>query len=162
MLEQKEITLPFTKGGQQFVIQQLPSSRGMQVATYLIQLFAGVAEGVGFTTANNLLLAPINPAAIIAGVIKRLHVDGTPSFIKRLVLESVISPALTEDTYESTFSGEYDALLTLVERIVEHNKYVEALKKRLAVIISLLSSDPPNSPTSTSSTSDPSSPSSPP
>jgi len=136
MLDQKEITVHFSGEPKQFVIQQLPSSRGMQVHFTLMQIVAGAADGVGFTTSNDLLDTPVNIGAVLAGMVKRLDPVASPTFIKRVILESVITPKLKDDDFESQFSGEYDALFELFEKIIEHNNFVEALKKRLEAAIS--------------------------
>jgi hypothetical protein len=141
MLDQKEVTVNFSSGPKQYVIQQLPATRCMQVGIYMMQIVSGAAKGVGFTTSDRLEETPLNIAGIFSGMVDKLCVDASPAFIKRLVMESVITPKMVDDVFESSFSGELDALITLVEKIIEHNNLKEALKKRVEAITSNLLSD---------------------
>jgi len=146
MLDQKEITI----GAKQYIIQQLPSSRGIQVAVQIAQIAAGAAQGIG--TAENIEEIPLNIGGIIDGIVRRLDAEATPAFIKRLVIESVVRPELTSDGYEAEFSGNYDALWDLVAKIIEHNKLLDVLKKKLSVGMAQLLSEKPKPAKSTRST----------
>ena len=146
MLDQKEITVC----GKQYVIQQLPSSRGIQVAVQIAQIAAGAAQGIG--TSENIEDMPINIGGIIDGIVRRLDAEATPAFIKRLVVESVARPELTSEGYEAEFSGNYDALWELVAKIIEHNKLLDVLKKKLSEGMGQLLSEKPKPEKSTRST----------
>ena len=146
MLDQREVTI----SGKQYIIQQLPSSRGIQVAVQIAQIAAGAAQGIG--TAENIEEIPLNIGGIIDGTVRRLDAEATPAFIKRLVIESVVRPELTSDGYEAEFSGNYDALWDLVAKIIEHNKLLDVLKKKLSVGMAQLLSEKPKPAKSTRST----------
>ena len=146
MLDQKEITVI----GKQYVIQQLPSSRGIQVAVQIAQIAAGAAQGIG--SAENIEDIQFNIGGIIDGMVRRLDAEATPAFIKRLVIESMVSPEMTPDNYEAEFSGNYDALWDLVAKIIEHNKLIDVLKKKLSDGMGLLLSEKPKPEKSTRST----------
>jgi hypothetical protein len=146
MLDQKEITVT----GKQYVIQQLPSSRGMQVSIQIAQILSGAAQGIG--TSENIEDMPINIGGVIDGIVRRLDAEATPAFIKRLVMESVVRPELTSDGYEAEFSGNYDSLWDLVAKIIEHNKLIDVLKKKLMDGMGQLFSASPKKEKSTRST----------
>ena len=82
-----------------------------------------------------------NVGGVVAGLFKKLEVQGTPKFIKELVCESVISPNYKEepDKYEADFAGEYETLVDLVTTIIEHNGFIDLVKKKIAAIMVLLS-----------------------
>lgn len=146
MLDQKEITV----ADKQYIIQQLPSSRGMQVAIQIARIISGASKGVG--AADSLENIPINVGGIVAGIIEQLDPDQTPALIKRLVMESVIQPEMTPEKFEAEFSGEFDALWDLVGKIIEHNRFVDVIKKKAGAIMSQLFSEPPKPAKSTRST----------
>ena len=130
-LDQKSVTI----GSKEYVIQQLPSSFGLQVVAHLGHIAAGMGRGVGEVPAGlGYDQTPINVGGVISGLLDRLDEEATPAFVKRLVLESVV-PKMSPDDYESRFAGNYDELWELVEKIIEYNGFMEVLKKRLGGIM---------------------------
>lgn len=153
MLDQKEIALD----GKTYVIQQLPASRGMKAAIAIAHIFSGASKGFGFANGPNIEDTPINIAAVVSGIVDNMDVEATPAFVKTLVIDSVIRPEIKSDDFEREFSGEYDRLWGLVAAIIEHNRLIEALKKRLSPLIDQLFSGNGTTPTaSTPSIKDPS------
>jgi hypothetical protein len=146
MLDQRDVTI----NGTQYVIQQLPSSRGMQVAIILAKIASGAAKGIG--AAESIEDIPINIGGIIDGVVERLDAEASPAFIKRLVMDSVVRPEMTSESFEAQFSGNYDELWELVAKIIEHNKLLEVLKKKASDGMGLLFSASPKPAKSTRST----------
>jgi hypothetical protein len=124
MLDQKQVTA----GGTVYTIQTLPTSLALQAVAKIGHLIAGMSEGFGFT-AEGVETMPINYAAVVAGVLKRVDSEQTPAFIKKLVLDSVM-PKMPSDVYESVFAGNFEALWELIEAIIDHNHFVEAIKKK--------------------------------
>lgn len=154
MLEQKEITI----GGSNYVLQQFPTTSGLEIGIALVKIIAGAAEGIGdVPPGGGILDVEFNPGRMAAGVMKQFDVTGTPQLVRRMVRESVITPVYSDDWYESEFSGDYDRLGTMIEKIVAHNRYSDLVKKRLPEIMGLISSDTSTEgQDSTRSTSDPS------
>lgn len=142
MLEQKD----FKYGSTAYVIQQLPATRGMEVGIHLIHVLMGGAEGFGgIHEGQDFLDAEYNPAVIAAGLMSRIHQRDTPTFIKTIVRESLIVPDpgdKFDEWYELHFAANYDELLSLLTAIIEHNGYIDLVKKRLSEVMGLLSSDP--------------------
>jgi hypothetical protein len=128
VLEQKEVTV----GGKQYVLQQLPTTHGIQVAVTIGLLIAGAAEGFDIIEAADGLT--MNPARVVAGVLKRTHPEQTPALLKKLVTESVIRPEMSSDFYEMTFAGHYDDLYDLVAEVLSFNGFADLIKKKLPEI----------------------------
>ncbi len=133
-LNQKSINI----GGEDFVIQTLPVTKGIEAAVALSHIMAGGAEGVG-PTKMDFFDTEFNFAGIAAGMMKRLSVQGTPIFIKDLILLSVVSPELDAELYEVKFAGEYELMFDLLKAILEHNNFVDLIKKKISEIMGLLS-----------------------
>lgn len=133
-LKQKTIKI----GPDEFIIQTLPASKGIEAAVVLSHIMAGAAEGIG-PTKIDFYDTDINFGAIAAGLLKRLSVQGTPIFIKDLILLSVIRPELDSEGYEIMFAGEYEKLCDLVGAILEHNGFIDLVKKKSSQIMALLS-----------------------
>lgn len=132
MLDQKTFSL----GDQEFTIQQLPTTKGIKVAVYLTKAMSGMSEGVG-DSPEDVMSTKFNIGVMISGIIDKLDVEGTPQFIKSLILDSVVVPKMDSDLYEGMFSGDYQLLFDLLENIIDHNKYGDLLKKKTASIIKL-------------------------
>jgi hypothetical protein len=126
MLEPREVTVL----GNLLTIQTLPSSQGLEAVIKIGHIIAGAADGFGFS--DDVMDMPTNIAAAVAGVLRNMDAKETPAFIKRLVIDSVPNGKLTSEQYEVMFAGQYDALWELVEKIIEHNRFGDALKKRLS------------------------------
>ena len=143
MLDQTTIKLGVSGHETEYVIQQLPSTRGMEVGIHLIKIITGAAEGVGsIREGEDFLNAEYNPAQMAAGLMKRIHEQGTPAFIKTLLKESLIIPDPVGDKYdewyESHFSANYDELFDLIAAIISHNGYIDLIKKKTGDIIGLM------------------------
>lgn len=148
-LSQKSLNI----GGKDFQIQTLPATKGIETVVALALITAGAAEGCSDHKVD-FLDVEINIGKIVGGLFKRLDVQGTPIFIKDLVLLSVISPKLDADLYEIEFAGEYVLLCDLVVAILEHNKLLDFVKKKAAEIMAKLSEPPTKEKESTQSSSD--------
>lgn len=152
MLAQSEFTLE----GKQCVLQSLPTSRGIQAAIVIGHIMAGATDG--FTRAGAVDMVAIG-AASIAGVLQRLEPNSHPTFVRSLVIESMLQPKMIESDYEAFFSARYDLLWDVVERIVALNGWVDIVKKKLPAIMAKSFLGGEEKPTSsTPSTSNPSSP----
>ena len=105
-ISQKSITI----GEESFVIQSLPASKGIEAAVALSHVMAGAAEGIGGTKID-FFDTEMNYGKIMAGMFNRLSISGTPTFVKDLILLSVILPeALADqkqDWFEDKFAGNY-------------------------------------------------------
>lgn len=126
MLEQKRVEV----GGKEYKIEQLPTSKGIEVGIQIAHIVGGASDGFMFTT-SNVLDSAINPAKIISGILDRMDSKTTPAFIKQLVLDSVKEPKLDGDAYEALFSGRPEDLYELLEAIIDHNRYVDLIKKKV-------------------------------
>lgn len=129
MLNQKEITLH----GEQFLLQTLPASKGIEAAVVFSHIMAGAADGVG-ETRGDFYDTPLNFGAMAAGIFKRLDSEGTPAFIKGIICQSVIDPPLDGELYEIKFAGKFDLMCDLVVAILEHNNLIDFLKKKRSQI----------------------------
>lgn len=139
MLDQKPVKI----GETEFVIQQLPTSRGIEVGLHLTHVLMGAAEGVGnIRDGEDFLDAEYNPAQMASGLMSRIHERDTPTFVRTLVRESLIVPDPGEqfsDWYEMHFSANYEELFQLVAEIIGHNNYADLVKKRIAEVMGILS-----------------------
>lgn len=139
MLEQKTVQI----GDTEFVIQQLPATRGMEVGIHLVQIIMGATEGIeSVREGQEILDAEYNPAKMASGLMGKIDEQGTPAFIKRLIQESMIRPDTTDgfsDWYEAHFSANFDELFDLVTVIIEHNGYVVMLKKKFQEVMEIFS-----------------------
>lgn len=141
MLEQKVLKI----GETDFVIQQLPATRGMEVGIHLMQIIAGAAEGMGDTKeGDDFLDTEYNPAKMATGLMNKIDEKGTPAFIKTLIKESLIQPDPSEafnDWYEAHYSANYDELFDMVAAIIDHNRYADMIKKKFQGVMDMFSSD---------------------
>ena len=139
MLEQKDIKI----GDTDFVIQQLPATRGMEVGIHLVQIIMGAADGIeSISEGEDILDAEYNPAKMASGLMGKIDEKGTPAFIKQLVRESMIRPDPGEgfaEWYETHFSANYGELFDLVSAIIEHNNYVNMIKKKFQEVMDMFS-----------------------
>lgn len=143
MLEQKIIKLGKGKKKVEYVIQQLPSTRGLEVGIHLVHIAMGSAEGVG-SMGDDVMDVELNPARMIAGLMARIDEKETPVFIKALIQQSLITPDPGEgfdDWYETQFSANYMELWDLIAAIIEHNKYIDLVKKRVLEAMAIFSTD---------------------
>jgi Phage tail assembly chaperone protein, TAC len=152
MRSQREETI----AGRRYVLQQLSATDGMVALVYISKVFAGASEGVGFSTAKEMWDTPINPAGVLAGMVKALSVDGSPAFVKKLVLDSCVVPDFRggkEQQFDDWFAGKYDELASVVYAIIDHNGFAELVKKNMGTVLSQLFSSketPPSIPSSPS------------
>lgn len=141
MLEQKDIKI----GETDFVIQQLPATRGLEVGIHLVQIIMGAAEGIdNIKDGESFLDSEYNPAKMAHGLMGKIDEKGTPAFIKQLIQESMIRPdvgAGFSEWYEVQFAANFDELFDLVAVIIEHNNYVDMLKKKFQAITDIFSLD---------------------
>jgi hypothetical protein len=137
MISQKTLTI----NKKPFVIQALPASKGFEAAIVLAHIVAGAANGIG-SHKRDFFDTDFNIGRIVAGLFDRLDAEGTPAFIKDIVLLSVITPDLDGDSYEDEFAAEYETLVDLVTAILEHNKLFDVIKKKAAAVMGLLSKLP--------------------
>lgn len=137
MISQKTLTI----NKKPFVIQALPASKGFEAAIVLAHIVAGAANGIG-SHKRDFFDTDINLGKVVAGLFDRFDAEGTPAFVKDIVLLSVITPELDGDSYEDEFAAEYETLVDLVTAILEHNKLFDVIKKKAAVVMGLLSKLP--------------------
>lgn len=137
MISQKSITI----NKKAFVIQALPASKGFEAAIVLAHILAGASEGIGIHK-KDFFDTDINLGKVVAGLFDRFDVEGTPAFVKDIVLLSVISPELDGDAYEDEFAGEYETLIDLITAILEHNNLLDVVKKKARLVTDLLSALP--------------------
>lgn len=140
MLKQKEYKI----GDTEYVIQQFPATRGLEIGIHLIKIAMGAAEGVGnIEGEQDFLDSEYSPAKMVSGVIDRIDEKGTPAFIKQMIQESLIRPEPGDsfsDWYESKFSANLEGLYALMEAIIDHNNYLDVIKKKVSQIMLLSSS----------------------
>jgi len=136
MLDQKPVTI----GKTDFVIQQLTTSKGLEVTFAIAQILKGVAEGVSEEYVLNFDATKVNVGKMIAGVIACSDVKETPEFIKQLVMNSVVSPDMggQEQLFEQHFAGNYGELSELLEEIIVFNGFTELVKKKAMQLISVI------------------------
>ncbi len=131
MLEQKSVKI----GDTEYIIQQFPATRGLEIGIHLIKIAMGGAKGINNVSGDeDFLDAQYNPAQMAAGIMEQVDEKGTPEFIKRTVRESLISPEPNEsfnDWYEHHFSANLTELYDLLAAIIEHNGYMELVKKKM-------------------------------
>jgi len=139
MLEQKTVQI----GDTEFVIQQLPATRGMEVGIHITKIIMGAADGIdSIKDSDQILDAEYNPAKMVQGLMGQIDERGTPAFVKQLIQESMIRPDVSSgfsDWYESHFSANFDDLYELVSAIIEHNGYADMVKKKLQGIMDMFS-----------------------
>lgn len=134
MIDQKTIDVC----GEPVVIQQLPAQTGMEVFLAFSKILAGAKEGIGIESILNLEETKIDLGKIIAGIIEATDVKGTPEFIRKLVEDSMVSPAYSQDYFNGTFAGHYSELFELVSEIFKFNNFDDLVKKSLWPIIEQL------------------------
>jgi len=127
MLEQKTVKVCGTK----ITIQQLPTENGFEVFIALSKILAGAKDGVNIKSLLNFDEPEVNIGAIIAGIIEKTDVIGTPQFIRKLIEDSIIKPEFTEEFYNNTFAGNYSELFVLVGEIILFNHFDDVVKKNL-------------------------------
>jgi len=132
MLEQKNIVI----GEQKYTIQQLPAMSGLEVMIATGKILQGASAGFSDEFVLNVSDTQINVAKLVAGILDATDVKGTPQFIKKLILDSVIRPdPFGDDEFDSHFSANYTGLFELLEAIYLHNKFGELVKKTLSPLI---------------------------
>ena len=85
MLKQHTVTI----GEMDFIIEQLPATKGLEVAFAIAQILKGIAEGVSEEFVLNFTETKVNLGKSLAGLIACSDVKETPEFIKQLVVMSV-------------------------------------------------------------------------
>jgi len=149
VLEQK----PYKIGKTEYILQQFPATRGLEVGIHLIKIAMGGAKGISSVAGDeDFLDAQCNPAKMAAGIMENVDEKGTPEFIKSIVRESVIVPEHGEgfnDWYETHFSANLTELYDLLAAIIDHNGYMELIKKKLAEVFGIFSSTDGKDPEST-------------
>ncbi len=137
MLKQETLKL----GDTEYVIQQLPCTRGLEVGIHLVKIIMGAADGVdGVTGEKSLLDTELNPAKMAAGLFKKIDEKGTPAFIKNLIQESLVRPDPGDgfnDWYETQFAANYEELYDLLAAIIDHNGYIDLIKKKTADVLAI-------------------------
>lgn len=131
MLEQKTVKI----NKQSFTLQQLPATKGLEAALAIVHILRGASEGFTDEYVLNIQETKVNIAKVVSGVIGATDIKETPKFIKQLIIDSVVKPEFDEDTYEDTFAGEYSLMFEVLSEIVEHNKFMELVKKNLSPLI---------------------------
>lgn len=136
MLNQKTVSI----GKTDFVIQQLTTSKGLEVTFAIAQILKGLAEGVSEEYVLNFDATKVNIGKMVAGVISCSDVKETPGFIKNLVMDSVVSPDMggQEQMFEQHFAGNYAELSELLEEIIVFNGFVDLVKKNTLRLISII------------------------
>lgn len=148
MLEQKTVTI----GDDNFVIQALPATQGLETAFTIAHIIKGAGQGFSDEYVFNVSESHINMGQLVSGVINAIDIKGTPQFIKNLIRTSLITPEFTDEFYEARFSSKYDDLADLVKEIIILNNYGDMVKKNLTPVIELLFSTQDQNGTGTEST----------
>jgi len=136
MLQQKTVNI----GENSFVIEQLPTTKGLEVTFAIAQILKGLAEGTTEEFVLNILETKMNIGKMIAGVISCTDVKETPEFIKGVICGSVKQPDMSqgESEFEIYFAGNYELLSELFSEIIVFNKFHELVKKNLYQLIEML------------------------
>jgi len=136
MLKQHTVTI----GEIDFTIEQLPTTKGLEVTFAIAQLLKGLAEGVSEEFVLNFTSTKVNIGKALAGLIACSDVKETPEFIKSLVVMSVKKPEMTggSDLFEQHFAGNYAELSELLTEIVMFNKFDDLVKKNVLKLTELL------------------------
>ncbi len=139
MLDQKSITI----GETNFVIQQLPTSKGLEVTFAIAQILKGMAEGVSEEFVLSFDQTKVNVGKMISGLISCSDVKETPEFIKNLAMISVVSPDMggDEQMFEQHFAGNYEELADLLGEIIVFNGFVDLVKKNLFRLTALMQAE---------------------
>lgn len=146
MLDQKQITID----GKSYTIQQFPTTIGLEIGISLMKVIAGAAEGFGdIPPAGSFLDIWVNPGKIASGLMGQISITGTPQLIKRMIKESIAQPEFSEEWYEAEFSGEYDNLISFLENVIEVNRYMDMVKKRIPELMSFINLTSSDTETST-------------
>lgn len=139
MLEQKSYKI----GETEYVLQQFPATRGLEIGIQLVKIAMGAAKGISDIEGDqDFLDASYNPPKMAAGIMEQIDARETPAFIKTIVRESLISPDPGEsfsDWYEKQFSANIDELSELLTAIIEHNRYIDFIKKKVGAVIGIYS-----------------------
>ena len=135
-LRQKSLTI----GKESFVLEQLPTTKGLEVTFAIGQIIKGMAEGVSDEFVLNFDATKVNAGKMIAGVIANTDVKETPEFIKQLICDSVKSPDFGSDAelYETYFAGKYELINDVLTEIIVFNKFHDLVKKNLFQLMALL------------------------
>lgn len=137
MLDQKQITID----GKSYTIQQFPTTTGLEIGISLVKIIAGSAEGFGDVPASGSFLDIwVNPGKIASGLMNKIDISGTPQLIKRMIRESIVQPEFNDEWYEAEFSGEYDNLISFIENVIEVNRYMDMVKKRIPELMKFMES----------------------
>lgn len=140
MLEQTTTKI----GKTEYILQQLPSTRGLEVGIHLIQIAMGATDGISNISGNeDFLDAEYSPAKMASGILNKIDKKETPAFIKTLIRESLIKPEPGdnfEEWYETHFSANYIELADLIAAIIDHNGYMDLIKKKTEAVMGIFSS----------------------
>lgn len=136
MLKQHTVTI----GETDFTIEQLPTTKGLEVTFAIAQILKGLAEGVSEEFVLNFTESKVNIGKSLAGLIACSDVKETPEFIKSLVVMSVKKPEMTgeSDLFEQHFAGNYEELSDLLTEIIVFNKFSDLVKKNVLKLTGLL------------------------
>lgn len=134
MLKQKTIQI----GKTDFTIQQLPTTKGLEVTFAIAQILKGMAEGVTDEFVFSFEETKVNVGKMVAGVISCTDIEGTPEFIRNLVIKSTAKPEMSTDEFDLHFSGNYAELAELLENIIIFNGFHELFKKKLMEFMQIL------------------------
>lgn len=135
MLKQHAVKI----GETDFIIEQLPTTKGLEVSFAIAQLLKGLAEGVSEEFVLNFTETKVNLGKSLAGLIACSDVKETPEFIKQLVMMSVKKPEMIKgDFFEDYFAGNYEELSELLTEIIIFNGFHELVKKNLLKLTELL------------------------
>ena len=132
MLEQKTITV----GGDDFVLEQLPTTPALKYAIALGKIFGTMLAG-GFDIPDfdedKDTFDQLNAPKMITGLLSQLDAEKTPELIKSMIRDSLKDPKWSNDWYERRFSGELGDLTKLLTHILQDNfgDVLEIAKKKL-------------------------------
>ena len=135
MLEQKTITI----GGDDFVLEQLPTTPALKYAIALGKIFGTMLAG-GFDIENfdeeKDTFDQLNASKMVTGLLSQLDAEKTPELIKSMIKDSLKEPKWSNDWYERRFSGELGDLTKLLTHILQDNfgDVLEIAKKKLQAV----------------------------
>lgn len=135
MLENKTITI----GGDDFVLEQLPTTPALKYAIALGKIFGTMLAG-GFDIENfdeeKDTFDQLNASKMVTGLLSQLDAEKTPELIKSMIRDSLLSPKWSNDWYERRFSGELADLTQLLTHILQDNfgDVLEIAKKKLQAV----------------------------
>lgn len=136
-MKQKTILI----GKTDFTIQQLPTTKGLEVTFAIAQILKGLAEGVTEEFVLSFEETKANIGKMISGVIANTDIKGTPEFIKNVVMESTVKPDLDSDMFDTHFAGNYEELSDLLTEIIVFNGFHTLFKKKTLEFINILQAE---------------------